>query len=284
MSKPERVGKQQAASAKGKPQTQAVAPIKSSNKLPIAAEDAAFAAHASAGLENVTARDVLIPRLTILQQLSPQLNSRKPEYIKDAKQGQICDVGTGEVWEDEVLFLPLHYRKDFLEWAPRSTGKGLIAIHNDASILDKTIRNDKNKQVLPNGNIVEETAQFFGVNMSAGNRLCFVPMSSTQLKKARRWINVAQSEKLRRDDGTEFVAPLFYRVYKLGVAEESNNEGSWFGWRIERGPALPELPDWQSILTSVTALRAAVVRGEAKVDVSHLGAEDGGSASGERDM
>jgi hypothetical protein len=43
-----------------------------------------FEAHAAAGMEDVSSKDVIIPRLTLLQTLSPQLNKKKGEYIEGA--------------------------------------------------------------------------------------------------------------------------------------------------------------------------------------------------------
>ena len=156
-------------------------------KPPLApAAEREFEALEGQGLENVGVKDVLLPRLTILQSLSPQLNSRKPEYIEGAKVGDICDVGMGEIFEPPLLFLPLHYTKQWLEWAPRASGKGLVAIHDDPAILDKCERDAKKRPFTKEGNLVSETAQFFGLNISAGNRLCFLPMASTQLKRAKK--------------------------------------------------------------------------------------------------
>jgi tetratricopeptide (TPR) repeat protein len=66
---------------------------------------------AGLGLENVTSRDLIIPRLTIIQALSPQVKSNKPEYIAGAKVGDICDVSTGELFDPPLIFLPVHYMK-----------------------------------------------------------------------------------------------------------------------------------------------------------------------------
>lgn len=236
-----------------------------------------FQAQAGAGLENVTASDMLVPRLTILQSLSPQLKPRDAAYIEGAKLGDICDVGTGEVFKDGIMFLPVYYRKDYLEWAPRASGEGLVAIHSDPAILEQTTRNERKQPVLKNGNLIAETAQFFGFNLSAGRRMCFLPMASTQLKKARKWITLASSEKLRRGDGSEFTAPLFYRAYELGTAEESNNQGDWSGWTIGRGPALPEMEfdglAWESVAQQASEFRLQIMGGEARGDLSDINSD-----------
>lgn len=228
-----------------------------------------FEAHAAAGMEDVSSKDVIIPRLTLLQTLSPQLNKKKGEYIEGADIGMICDLGTGDLFPDDLLFLPVHYRKDFLEWAPRSTGKGLIAIHTDPRVLDTCKKDEKNKMVLPNGNYIAETAQWFGLNLSAGRRPCYIPMTSTQLKRSRKWMTMAIGEKLVRADGSEFAAPLFYRVYRLSSATDSNAEGEWATWVINRDVALPDFKsnvDWRQIKAEAVAFRESIIRGEVKAD------------------
>lgn len=234
-----------------------------------------FSAYAGAGLETVKASDLLVPRLSILQALSPQLNRKKAEHIPGAEVGMIADLGLGEVFPGGVLFLPVQYRKDYLEWAPRETGKGLVHIHSDPAILDHCTRDERNRPTLPNGNYVAETAQFFGLNLSAGRRMCFIAMASTQLKKARRWVMLAMGEKLQRSDGSEYTPPLYYRSYLLGTADESNNDGDWSGWTVNRSLALPELVEinghpvrWQDVLAEAVAFQESLGRGAARADMS----------------
>lgn len=249
----------------------------------LAAADDFFQSNAGAGLDNVTAADMLVPRLTLLQSLSPQLKPRDAAFIEGAQLGNICDVGTGEVFPEGVHFLPVYYRKDYLEWAPRSSGGGLKGTHGP-EILDQTTRNERNQPILPNGNLIQETAQFYGFNLSAGRRMCFLPMASTQLKKARKWITLAAGEKLKRGDGSEFVAPLFYRTYFLNSADESNAQGDWSGWTIERGPALPELDldgvPWQQIAQEAADFRMSIMGGEARGDVSDMNSDINNSDDG----
>lgn len=257
------------------------------NSLTAPADDF-FQANAGAGLDNVTAADMLVPRLTILQSLSPQLKKKDSAYIEGAEVGDICDVGTGQLFKGSILFLPVYYRKDYLEWAPRSSGGGLVQIHSDPAILDQTQRNDKKQPLLPNGNLIAETAQFFGFNLSANRQMCFIPMASTQLKKARKWITMAAGEKLRRKDGSEFTAPLFYRAYELGTAEESNAQGEWAAWTVDRGPALNEMDfggtPWQTVAQAAADFRLSVMAGEARGDVSDMNSDIEGAAHGEEQM
>lgn len=239
------------------------------DQLPASMSDD-FSAYAGAGLETVTAADMLVPRLVVLQALSPQLKRSESSYIPGAEEGMICDVGTGELFPEGVLFLPVLYKKNWLEWVPRKSGGGLANIHDDPSVLDQCQRDEKNRPVMPNGNTISETAQFFGLNLTASRRPCFIPMASTQLKKARKWITLATGEKLKRADGSEFVAPLFYRSYQLTTAQESNSEGTWSGWVVTRGPSLPELDigiDWRHVLHEAGEFRESLIAGQMKADL-----------------
>ena len=224
------------------------------------------------GLENVTSKDLIVPRLTILQGLSPQVQPKKPEYIKGASVGDICDVGMNEVFEQPLIFLPVLFVKQYLEWAPRSSGKGLVGIHNDASILDTGTRNESNQLILPNGNYVAETAQFFGINLSVeGGRRSFLPLTSTQLKKARSWLSLATSEKVKRSDGTTFTPPLYYRTYQISTVEESNSKGDWIGFKIERGSTVEEYagPDeWLDLVKEAKEFKHSIQRGELRGDMA----------------
>ena len=258
--------------------TKSNVPAKANASLPAVPGGDFFEEYSGAGLENVTASDMLVPRLTIIQGLSPQLQKNKGEYIEGAEIGDIVDVATGDLFKGSILFLPVYYKKEYLEWAPRKSSQGLVQIHSDPAILEKTIRNEKNQPLLPNGNLIAETAQFYGFNLTAGRRRCFLPMSSTQLKKARKWITLATSEKLKRGDGSEYVPALFYRAYELSTCEESNAEGDWSGWVVNRGPALHEIDfgfDWKVVGHEAVSFREMLKSGEMRGDVASMqGAEE----------
>jgi hypothetical protein len=248
-----------------------------------------FSSYAGAGMENVTSADLLVPRITVLQQLSPQLNDRRAEHIPGARQGEICDVGVGEAWPS-IYFVPCYFEKVWIEWAPRASGKGLVEIHTSPAIIDRCTRDAKNRPM--NGpNLVAETAQIYGFNLTAGNRRSFISMASTQLRTSRKWMALATGERLQRADGSTFVPPLFYRAYMLDSTMASNAEGDWWLLRANRAESLPELaakdgpfPDlnWRDLRDSCAAFADSLRRGEAKADLSSLSPEgDGGAAPGD---
>lgn len=223
------------------------------------------------GMEHVTADDLLIPRLVILQGLSPQVTRGQSSFDENARVGDIYDAGMQQCFSNGVNFLPVYYAKKYLEWAPKTSGKGLQGKH-DESILKQCHTDEDGKHVLPNGNYVVETAELYGFNMISEDywRRSFVPFTSTQLKKARRLMTLAMEMRRTRPDGSQYVPPLFYRTYNLTTVPESNNKGNWMGWKIDIGPLLQELPKWSRIMREAIDFQEAVKHGEAKGDVTGL--------------
>ena len=202
------------------------------------AEMESFDKLAGQGLETVTSSDLLIPRLVILQKLSPQINKKEVNFIENAVEGEIADTALGMTY-DKIHFCPVVYRKNWIEWAPRKSGKGIVAIHD--SLPPGLTKNDKGVPITPEGNTVVETAQFFGFLLDNGSpQECFVSLYSTQLRKAKQMIHMMTTEEIERADGTKFTPPIFYRTYSMGAKEESNNEGSWFGWVVARSLTMTE--------------------------------------------
>jgi hypothetical protein len=60
-----------------------------------------------------------------------------------------------------------------------------------------------------------------------------VSMTSTQLKKSRRWNSLMLSQKVKGPSGS-FTPPTYAMIYKLTTVSESNDRGSWFGYQVEK--------------------------------------------------
>jgi hypothetical protein len=273
--------------------TKAVAPATSKEVAAVGAFDASMFATGSTGFENVTQKDLMIPRITILQALSPQCVEGKPQYNEKFRPGNYFDTGMNEQYGKTLDFLPVHFTKQYLIWAPRESGKGLQGISDDPNILNDTEKDMNGRDVLPDGNYVVETAQFFGVNL-LNLRLSYIAMVSTQLKKSRQLLMFATSEYIPQANGEEVQAPLWYRSYKLGTTPESNAKGSWAGYTVERSLSIPEMAQIgetdeekaasarraKRIYDMVVSFRQKIDSGEVKADTSTLEEEMAGEGSG----
>lgn len=252
--------------------TQAVAKATAHEQLPATTDEIDFSGEAGRGLEHVGAGDLIIPRLVILQALSPQLDPNSPAHVEGAQLGDICDVALGKVYKKGVWVLPCMFRKTYIEWAPRKSGEGLKAIHTDPSILDECEVDDKRNYTLPNGNYIQETMEFYTLILNDERRKAYIPMARTQLKHGRKWITAAKA--IRRTDakGRPFEPPFYATSFKLTTAKESNNEGSWAGWKIETGFPIEQAAAHLKISASELRLEAMafadmIDKGHAVADV-----------------
>ena len=201
------------------------------------------------GFEQVTRDDLGVPFLAILQDGSPEVKKSHPKYqekkIPGASPGDVINTQTREVihkmGEEPMRFIPCGYVRLFVEWKDRDSGGGFVRQHNDGTILNQTRKNDQGRDVLPNGNFIQTTGYFFGLLVTGeGRHRAIIGMSSTQLKKARYWLGLAQSLKMVNSAGVKFTPPMFAREYLLSTAPENNAKGSWYGWKIESGEYLSE--------------------------------------------
>jgi hypothetical protein len=197
-----------------------------------------FEAYAGMGLEEVRSEDIAIPFLRVLAQLSPQVNKRDGKYVQGAEPGMLFNSVSGELFDGEkgVLVLPCYYNRRYVEWKPREKGGGYVSSYDiDNPIAQRTTRNERGEDILPNGNMLTNTAQFFVLVLTdEGPQQALVTMTSTQLKKARKWLGIIRSQIMRGASGNAFVAPMMANVYRLRTVEERNDKGTWFGFDVAK--------------------------------------------------
>lgn len=258
--------------------TQAISTLTENPNVPTVLSDLdALMGGVGTGFENVRQQDVLIPRLTILQGLSPQVIPSKSAYDKEARVGDIYDTGMSQIFKSARI-LPLHFVTQWLEWAPRSSTKGLVHIHDEPPAKEKYTLNEKGQMITKEGNLIQETAQIYCLNLEANGRPCFIPFSSTQLKKARKLMTYATNERVI-SGGVEKTPPLFFRSYLLEVVPESNANGDWMGWKVTPDKRLDELESWQLRLTAVKEFRTRILAGEVRSDIDRDDVEERSTAS-----
>ena len=124
-----------------------------------------MALDAGAGQEDITADDVSIPFLRILQQMSPQCIRTKGEYIEGAQAGQMFNTGTGQLWDegDGPIIVPCAYNFKYILWADRSskTAEGIQDTFVRGQDLPATTKDDRNRDITSEGHILTPTSEFF---------------------------------------------------------------------------------------------------------------------------
>lgn len=271
----------------GAPKGTSIAPSKG-NALAIATDTMNFLAqHSGAGTENVSMADVIMPRISILQALSPQVSRRNPAYIEGAEAGQIINVATLTI-SDLLRVIPCHYIRHHIEWRPNRGG--FVMDHGDDEAIMKRVvrRDDKNFDILDNGNIIIPTPTWYCLDVGNDLAQIVIPMPRTQSRASRSWMSQATNEKLNHPEHGKFPAPLFFRAWDLTTAIQTSDENEWFVWAVARGPSVVETVDGTpnsdlilpaEAMPSALRFRELLLSGAIKADASHF--EDGSEGRGE---
>lgn len=197
------------------------------------------------GLGDMGADDFLIPRIGIIQSLSPQRQKAKPEYIEGAVEGQFFESVSKTLYSGEtgIVVIPVAYQPAYLEWKDREKGGGLVKNHgDDATLFNNTKQNEKGKRVTPEGNIIQRTAQYFVMlqNENGTFTKAALSMSGSFLRQAKAWNNLIHSQFVlddegkpaKRQNGQPMNAPIFFYSYRIKTVPITNDQGSWFGWDV----------------------------------------------------
>lgn len=223
------------------------------------------------GTDAFDREDIAIPRISILQQLSPQVTKGKAEYIADAEVGEIYNTVTMERIDGEegIYLLPISYRRAYIEWKPRAQGGGLVADHGtDSSVLENTTKDDQFRDVTDSGNHIVTTAEYFVyiVDKETGAYTpAVLSMSASQLKKARRWNTLMSQFKMTDpSSGRKFTPATFARLYHAVTVPEMNDKGAWVGWEVSGDCVITDVPDGAEIYAAARDFREKIVSGEVK--------------------
>lgn len=224
---------------------------------------------AGMGVENVGQRDLALPFLKILSQLSPQVTAGDSRFIEAAKPGMIYNSVSDQLHDGKqgLRVVPCFYKLEYLEWKDRGQeGSGApIAIYDSTSdILSKTTRGPDKKDRLANGNYIEETASHYVLLVDDNDQpteTALITMKATQRKKSRKWNSMIMTQRVKGKNGF-FQPPSFAQIYKLKTTLEKNNLGSWYGWEIEFDKNVPN----ETLLKAAQDFYTTCKQGEVKVN------------------
>ena len=174
------------------------------------------------GLENMTGEDLIIPRLVIMQAMSPAVEEGEHQ------KGEVINSLTDEVWIgiDEVEpFIPIYHFKEWIQWAPRDSGGGIVDRSMDPSseLAMSAKRGEKDEE----GNrLVTEYHNFISVLRSQGfKKPCIIACAKSNHKHGRKLLGLA---KYRGN------YPLYAGLYDMAAVKEENKQGQkYFAWKFE---------------------------------------------------
>lgn len=242
---------------------------------------------AGSGFEQADKDAYAIPFLSVLQSGSPQVKKSDGAYIKGAEEGFLFNSVTQEVVSGDagVKVVPVYYTRRFVRWGARETGGGFKAEFTADDPIISTAKNIEGRSYFPDdkgeynpktSDILVDTRNHYVLIVRADGSFspAVVSMTSSQLKKSRQWMSKMDGLKFTGKDGQVKTKPMFSHFYTLTTVPESNDAGSWFGYKITlEGEVAAESP---GIYAAAKAFQKSITAGEVKVQqpMAESGVED----------
>lgn len=182
------------------------------------------------GAENVTHQDLVIPRLEVVQSLSPARDKRHADYIDGAEEGILFNSVTRELYGEDVTVIPCYYLKEWLIWKDRKKGggfRGAFPSKAEAEAAIKSLKQKDGKPEDPADFVAMDTAQMFCllVTPKGPAQQIVVSMSKSKMKVARKWNSLIN---LSGDDS-------FAKAYRIESVQDENSANESF-WNIKVTP------------------------------------------------
>ena len=227
--------------------------------------------------DGINQKDCAIPRLTLLQNNSPQCSKGNAKHIAGAEAGDFYDSVNQKVFKGEegVKVIPCSHRSTFLEWHDRDSkeGSGFVADHGDnPEILYGTTKNEKDKYVTEAGTIIEKTAEYYVLLIDEGGfaNPYVLSLKSSGLTVSRNWNSKIKLARRKNAKNELFKPAPYYLSFTVTSKPQSGTKGgndyTWMNWEIESSDDVPTLDGGIGFYTEAKALVKAVNSGDKKAD------------------
>ena len=208
-----------------------------------------------------------IPRIAVLEKMSPEVDPDGGEHIEGAKAGLLYNKVMGELYES-IKVIPVKRRRVYLEWTPHDQGGGFVAEHTVAegeALMKQCTRNDNNVDITPNGTELHNVLEFY-VLYSADDGASFDPaiisMSRTRMAEGKKW-------NMRIDSfsrGGQKISP-HAQVYEVTTGRREKNGHVSYLFKVGPAAFLPEAVENDAdVFAQAQAFLASIDSGGTKVD------------------
>ena len=188
-------------------------------KMAISTEMPAWMQKGNKGSEDVTGSDMSIPRVDVLQALSPQIKKSDPSFIPGANQGEIFNTITGHIYGSEVTFIPVLFRREFCIWKLRTAGGGFAGAFKTEAEAEQA----RCQLPDPDNYEVSESHQHFALVLNGDNvESVVLSMAKSRLKTSRQLNTLVQMAEVDR----------FAKAYKASAVEVSGPKGDYWSMKI----------------------------------------------------
>jgi len=167
------------------------------------------------GSEEVKSSDMVLPRLEIVQALSPI-----KEMNPDAREGMLFNSVTGELLGDSVFFVPVYFRMEYLIWKDQDQGGGFFGSFPTLEQAEERKATEVGNGENPEYIEIVDTPVHYGLIITPDGQKeqIVISMAKTKAKVSRKWNAIIQIAGGDR----------FSRVYKISAFTDENKKGQKF--------------------------------------------------------
>ena len=201
------------------------------------------------GNENVQLDDLAVPRINLLQQLSPQVQKSKPEFIAGAEAGMFHNSVTNELYAS-IYVINLFYHREIAAFRKRPLGGGFLGNYPTLEAAQAKVTADN--VPLDHVDFVDSANHTLLLLDEKGQpkTQALMSLNGTKMRVSNQW----NSEIQLLDPN----APRFGSVWLLSTVLQSNAKGSWHNLKVDfAGWAPAELTEEAAKLYTTLTGKAA---------------------------
>lgn len=210
------------------------------------------------GNENVTSDDIQLPRINVMQALSPQLDKQDPKYIAGGEVGMLFNTVTGELYPEGVNFTPVLFAKRFLVWVDRKedAAGGLRGVFDNQVEAEQFRQGEKDRDKLE----VVLTAEHLAILDDGEEVILSMAKSKNKVSKSlNSWVKLQKGDR-------------FSRRYLLTTITEDGAKGKYQNFKIEPVKGEGAYPS-EDVYKKAEALYVAISEGSQKVSGNYTDEE-----------
>lgn len=167
------------------------------------------------GSENVGAKDMVLPRLEIVQAQSP-IKDTNP----DALEGLLFHSVTNEVIGSSAIIVPIYYRMEYLIWKDQDSGGGFFGAHDTMEDAQRRLQEEVSNGENPDELEIVDTPVHYCLRIKDDMTVeqLVISMAKSKAKVSRKWN--AQIQIVGGD--------RFARAYKVTTFKDKNKANKTF--------------------------------------------------------
>lgn len=177
------------------------------------------------GSQNVTANDIAIPRIKLLQKINDEVDKSNGGYIEGAEPGMYLNTVTKQL-SSALLCVNLHFDRKTVVWRKRKFGGG---IWNSFDTEEQArVALQEAGEIDAQYDIVENPTHLVMLINTDGTPagVALLDMPSTKVKVSKLW-NAQIMDKEQEGH------PRFGCVWKLGVVQEESANGAYENIKVD---------------------------------------------------